>query len=291
MLSLAQQYCDEREVSADYRQALARVARSMEAAGITPSMLSDSVINRWLASLNQSATTRSNYRRMALTLWRYALDLRLTDHPIGRVMRVKANTKTPIAWSADEMRRLILAARNMRDTLRSGCPANLFFEAFLRTGYETGLRFSDLLRLRVEQLRDHRLFVVQNKTGQPLAKVLSAECVSCLRDLSVLGDGKTFFLWALHHRWLRVHFRRLCHAAGVTGTPKWLRRTGATAVEAVSPGSAGRFLGHLSPGLAARFYVDPTLLPNACPTPPPISTAATTPAPSCGPAPAASAHG
>lgn len=274
MLSLASQYCLEREVTADYRQALQRVARSMEAAGITPLTLEDSSINRWLASLNQSPTTRSNYRRMALTLWRYALDTKVAAHHIGRVAKVKVRHKPPIAWSLDELNRLICAARQLTYKLRSGCPASLYFEAFIRTGYETGLRFSDLLRLRCEQLRDHRLFVVQNKTGQPLAKVLSAECVACLRKLSALGDGETFFLWALNHRWLRIHFQRLCLKAGVSGTPKWLRRSGATAVEAVSPGSAGKFLGHLSPGLANRFYVDPTLLPNACPTPPPIGTAA-----------------
>lgn len=280
MLSLASSYCLEREVSADYRQALHRVARSMEAAGITPSMLEDSVINRWLASLVQSPTTRSNYRRMALTLWRYAIDTKVAAHHIGRVAKVKVRHKPPIAWSLDELNRLIAAARQLTYRFRSGCPSSLYFEAFIRTGYETGLRFSDILRLRCDQLRDNRLFVVQNKTGQPLAKILSAECVECLRQLSVLGDGETFFVWALNHRWLRIHFRRLCHAAGVSGTPKWLRRSGATAVEAVSPGSAGKFLGHLSPGLANRFYVDPTLLPNACPTPPPIGTGQATAA--CG---------
>jgi integrase len=290
MLSLASQYCSEREVTADYRQALARVARSMQAAGITPSMLEDSIINQWLASLNQSPTTRSNYRRMALTLWRYAIDLKLAAHPIGRVAKVKVKHKPPIAWSLDELGRLLAATQSLDYRLRSGCPASLFFEAFIRTGYETGLRFSDLLRLRVDQLRDSRLFVVQNKTGQPLAKVLSAECVACLRQLSVLGGGEAFFLWALNHRWLRVHFQRLCNKAGVSGTPKWLRRSGATAVEAVSPGSAGKFLGHLSPGLANRFYVDPTLLPNACPSPPPIGTAAQ-PAPCGGRVLSVVAHG
>ncbi len=264
----------------------------MQAAGITPSTLSDSSINQWLASLVQSPTTRSNYRRMALTLWRYAIDLKLTAHPIGRVARVKARTKPPIAWSMEEMARLIRAARSLNYHFRSGCPASLFFEGWIRAGFETGLRFSDLLALRTEQLRDHRLFVAQNKTGQPIAKVLTGDCVACLRKLSVLGDGETFFDWAIKHRWLRVHFRRLCEKAGVSGTPKWLRRSGATAVEAVSPGSAGKFLGHLSPGLAARFYIDPTLLPNACPSPPAIEIeTAGTPAECGGRVLAVVAHG
>ena len=221
----------ERDVTPDYRQALARVAVSMDAAGITPSMLTDSVVNRWLASLPQSPTTRSNYRRMALTLWRFAAD---------------------------------------RHTLKTGAPASLFFEAWVRCGYQTGLRFSDQLALKCSALRDDRLYVVMNKTGQPIGKRLNPRLVEILRQLSVHGDGQTIFSCHLNERWIRIHFARICKKAGLSGTPKWLRRTGATYVEAKQPGMAGKFLGHLSQGLADKHYIDKTLLPDACPVPPEI---------------------
>ena len=271
MEDLASLYCDEREVTPDYRQALRRVARSMAAAGINPSMLTDSLVNRWLAGLKQSATTRANYRRMGLTLARYATDRQLTGGQFsGRVMKVKQKLSPPIAWSMAELSSLIQAAKKLDYDLRKGCPAALFFEGWVRAGFETGLRFSDLLSLRCDQLRGDRLFVVANKTGVPIPKVLSARCVEILTKLSVQGDGRTFFRWALAERWLRIHFARLCKQAGLTGTPKWLRRSGATHCEIRQPGSAKKFLGHLSDGLAMKHYVDQTLLPDQCPAPPPI---------------------
>jgi integrase len=169
-----------------------------------------------------------------------------------------------------ELSTLISTAKKLDYSLRKGCPAALFFEGWIRTGFETGLRFSDLLSLRCDQLRGERLFVVANKTGVPIPKVLSGKCVDILRKLSVQGDGETFFRWALAERWLRIHFARLCKAAGMTGTPKWLRRSGATHCEIRQPGSAKKFLGHLSDGLAWKHYVDQTLLPDQCPAPPPI---------------------
>jgi len=268
MIEIALLYCDEREVSADYRQALFRVARSMAVTGITPSTLQDSVFNRWLAGITLSQVTRSNYRRMGLTLWRHALDLKLTDYPIGKILRVKAPLRPPVAWSQKELRLLLDRCSKEAGVFSSGCPKNLFWKGWVLAGYETGIRMSDLHNLRVDQCRDGRLWVVQHKTGQPLGKVLSPDCTSVLRELAEKGDGRTIFRWALSRRWVFTKFRPLVQSAGLSGSTKWLRRSGATAVEMVCPGSASRFLGHLSPHLAQKHYLDPTLLAETTPVPP-----------------------
>lgn len=269
MVDVASLYCDERVVTPDYRQGLIRVARSMRAAGIVPSILQDSVFNRWLAGLKQGATTRSNYRRMGLTLWRHALDIGLAEHYPRRVVRVKARPRPPVAWTLCEMSRLVAECDTVPGHYkRSRCPIAPTLRAFARVGYETGLRFTDLWSLECSQLRDGRLYVVPNKTGVQVPKRLTDECVADLERLRSLGDGKTFFRWAICKRRLRDHFTALCKRAGITGTPKFLRRTGATHCELRQPGSAGRFLGHLSPGLAYRCYVDRTLLAEECPAPP-----------------------
>ena len=271
MVNLAISYCDEREVTRDYRQALLRVARSMEAAGITPSMLTESLVNQWLLSLPQSATTKSNYRRMAKSLLRFAAERGLIEGQYsGRIVRVKPRMAPPVAWSMAELSTLISAAKQMQGTLRNGCPESLYFEAWIRAGFETGLRFSDLLTMKCSCLRGDRLYVVANKTGVPIPKVLSARCVQILTELSVHSGGVEFFRPILSERWLRIRFARLCKSAGLNGTPKWLRRSGATHCEIRQPGSAKRFLGHLSDGLALKHYVDQTLLPDQCPAPPPI---------------------
>jgi len=271
MIDLANSYCDEREVTADYRGALIRVARSMQAFGIEPSVADlASLMNRWLASLKQSQTTRANYRRMGLTLVRFAIDRRECNQFSGRVVKVKSKISPPVAWSMAELSTLISSARKLRGELKHGCPESLFMEAWVRVGFETGLRFSDVLSLRCASLRGDRLYVVANKTGVPIPKVLSARCVEVLKNLSVYSGGVEFFRPILAERWLRIRFRRLCQSAGLSGTPKWLRRSGATHCEIRQPGSAKKFLGHLSDGLAMKHYVDQTLLPDQCPAPPPI---------------------
>lgn len=271
MVDLAISYCSEREVTPDYQQALLRVARSMQAAGIEPSVPNiESLTNRWLTSLKQSQTTRSNYRRMAWSLILFAIERRECQQFIGRPLRVKSKISPPVAWSMAELSTLIAASKKMSGTLRNECPESLFFEAWIRAGFETGLRFSDLLCLRCSCLRGDRLYVVANKTGVPIPKVLSARCTQILTELSVHSGGVEFFRPILSERWLRIRFARLCKSVGLTGTPKWLRRSGATHCEIRQPGSAKKFLGHLSDGLAMKHYVDQTLLPDQCPSPPPI---------------------
>lgn len=281
MIEVASLYCCERIVSADYRQALHRVAASMAAAGITPSTIADSSFNCWLAGLKTSPTTRSNYRRMGLTLWRAALDHRLSTQSIGRIARVKPSMKPPVAWRRQELDTLLQTAASLGGTFRSGCPRALYWRAWILTGYYTGIRRWDLHHLRVEQYRDGRLWVVQHKTGQPIGKILPPDCASVLEQLIALGDGETIFWWALKRKWAFLHFRDLVRQAGLRGSTKWLRRTGATHVEMEHPGSASRFLGHLSPQLAQRHYLDPTLLADAVPVPPSLTRSTTSRPYSC----------
>lgn len=275
MLGIASRYCDEREVSTDYRRALHRVATSMATSGITPSTVQDSSFNEWLGSLRGSATTRSNYRRMALTLWRAAIDSGLTTHCIGRVKKIKAPLPPPVAWSGNEIGQLLDHIDTMRGEFLSGCKHRPYWRAWVLLGYESGLRFGDLHQLRCSSVRGSRLTVLQHKTKQPIAKRLSPECVDALHQLVPLSPDGTIFKWALSRRWVIVLFKGVCAAAGLEGSTKWLRRSGATAVEMVSPGSAQRFLGHLSPGLAQKHYIDQSLLADRCPCPPPISQSRT----------------
>lgn len=274
MNDVALNYVVSRIVTSDYATALRRVAASMAGAGVTPLTITDSSFTRWMAGLPCSPTTRSNYRRMGLTLWRHAIDTGMTKEIIGRIPKVKAPLAPPVAWSMDELANLLDSASKLTCRFkRSHCPASIFFRAWVLLGYETGLRFSDLLGLLSSAKRGGRLHAIVNKTGRPIGKTLSPECSSAVDALIELGDGRTIFRWAIAERRLRVYFAMLCRDAGVCGTPKFLRRSGATHCEKARPGSAQSFLGHLSPGLAQKHYVDPTLIEELCPSPPSIVSA------------------
>ena len=247
-----------------------RTAEMLHAFGLTSvADIEPQRINRWLDSLVCSKQTRSNYRRQACTIVKAALGSDAA-YCIDRIRRVKAPVPPPVAWTREEMSRLLHHARNLPGNTMSGCPTATFFSGWILLCYESGLRFSDALHLRSNQIRDGRLYTVQSKTGDPLVRVLSHECARVLNELSVLSKDGTLFKWALSERWLRIRWGRLVKSAGMTGTCKWLRRTGATWVEATQPGMASRFLGHRSPELAMKHYCDRTLLPNSCPSPPAI---------------------
>jgi integrase len=271
LIEVVEQYLAQRDCSRNYSRHLMRTAERLHSWGLTSvAEIESQQINRWLDSLACSMQTRANYRRQACTVVKAALGFDAA-YSIARIKRVKAPLPPPVAWTKEEMSRLLHHARHLPGNLMSGCPAALFFSGWVLLSYESGLRFSDALHLRSSQIRDGRLYTIQSKTGDPLVRVLSHDCAKVLKELSVQSKDGTLFKWALSERWLRIRWGRLVKSAGLTGTCKWLRRTGATWVEATQPGMASRFLGHRSPELAMKHYCDRTLLPNSCPSPPAIS--------------------
>ena len=269
-------------LSAEYARGLARVARSLEAFGILDSsLIGPEVFNNWLRSLRQSPTTRSNYRRMGLRLWRHALAIGCDAHRIETIIRVKTKLKIPVAWSSPELSALATAAlrmtgrfpRGARKHLRSGpqCHRSKFWLAWVLVGYESGLRQGDLYNLKRSNLRASRLFVVMNKTGVPVGKLLSPDAAAAAHAMLSASPDGTMFSWALCRTQLFRQFLALTASAGLEGTTKFLRRSGATHCEMVSPGPAPGFLGHLSgSALAKKHYLDPTLLAECQPQPPRI---------------------
>jgi hypothetical protein len=64
------------------------------------------------------------------------------------------------------------------------------------------------------------------------------------------------FKWALPRRRALKMWRAFLDANGFEGSSKWLRRSGATAVEMKRTGAATVFLGHSAPHLARMHYLD-----------------------------------
>jgi integrase len=271
MLKIISLYLSTHDLSADYSQALRRVAGSMAAAGIAPSNIDSSRFNAWLGSLPTGRTTRSNYCRMGKTLWAFAARKKLSPPLPDDILRIKPDVKPPVAWTSDELARLTETAARLTGRFRSSnCPQSLFWQAWVLIGYETGVRMSDLHNLRANQLRGRRLYVTHHKTGIPQGKILSENAVALARKLIELGDGKTIFRWALSRKHVFLHLKSLVKAAKLEGSTKFLRRSCATYCEIQQPGSASKALGHLSPHLALKYYCDPTLMVDHCPTPPPF---------------------
>lgn len=176
------------------------------------------------------------------------------------------------AWSAEELTTLFKVGKRVQGNFRSGCPKSLFWQGFVLVGYETGLRLGDLLTLRSCDFARNctDLAVTANKTGEPIMRGLTPPAAAAVRELIRLSPDGSVFGWALSRRYVKSQFTKLAKTAGLEGSVRWLRRTGATACECQAPGSSSRFLAHRSPGVAQRHYVDWSKVTKQ-PVPPPLA--------------------
>lgn len=249
--------------------------RNLESWADRPVLLSDltdDFVNRWLVFLGTTGitkTTIANHRRFLLALWRHAFESRLTDVPPLRIRKIQCPRSLPEAWSVEQMTRLLSATERIggRD-IPVGVKRSAFWRAFILAAWCTGLRLSDLQRIKRDMIgADGSLIMRQQKTQWPVLCKLSAEAIAAIDQIGHRPDG-LIFGGRLSRGIMFADFRTLAAAAGLQGTSKKIRKSGATAVECAQPGSAKGFLGHQTHGLAYRHYVDPTMLGATQPAPP-----------------------
>ena len=204
-----------------------------------------------------ASSTVLNHRRMLITLRHAALRDRLVvDDCTQVVRRVKCPLPLPRAWSHAEIRHLLTVAESFRGGSRN-CRWNILLPAWIAVAYSSGLRLGDMLAVRHDALRGSRMALVLAKTGRPHVIVLDEQALQAIATLPIRGSlifgdlvGRCVFI--------RV-FRRLVKRSNMHGSGKYLRRSSATYAQMAGMSPSGH-LGHATPGLAARNYVDPVLL-------------------------------
>jgi hypothetical protein len=165
------------------------------------------------------------------------------------------------------LQRLLAACDSLTGRLRTTrIRWRLLARAWILVAYYSGLRGCDLLTLPLDVLLAGRPFVVrQAKTDWPVTVILPADAIEAVR--ATVPPMRPLFL-PVKRATIYDIARRLLKEAGLKGSPKWLRRTGATAVEAAQPGGSMAFLGHKTPGLSLRHYVDQRIAGAKRPAPP-----------------------
>lgn len=205
------------------------------------------------ALTNRAPQTVANHRRILTTLMTAANRMGVAKCTLP-FRRVKVPRPCPRAWSLAEIRQLIEAARqtpgHFRDLQKSD-----FLVAWFLTAYATGLRAGDLLRIRWADVRGRRIYLSQSKTSTPHVAVFTDEALAACQRLPrrarVFGD---FAALNTIQQWVKA----CAVLAKLDGTTRFLRRSCATyaKVKGMSPQAR---LGHLTPGLAERHYVDQLL--------------------------------
>jgi integrase len=267
-------YLSEREASPRYIESLNRtVKRAREYGLLDTSQLVSEKVNEFLARLPLAPVTRANIRRELLTLWRFAFEHSYTDVPPLRVCRIKATPPPPRAWSLDTLRKLLAAAEQDMRPVSQRCPGLLWRDVlpcWIVVGYDTGLRFSDLLHLHGSDIANGCVICTAQKTGKFTVRAISQAGLAYANRLAEKSPDGTLFRWALPRRRVLRKWKEFLQEQGVQGSSRWLRRSGATFVERNHKGEAQRFLGHSNAALANRHYLDQTLTMDIPESPPPL---------------------
>lgn len=253
----ADRYCTSVGGSAGYREQLRVLTKRLpwQVEDLTPSK-----INGYLATaLRQLApSTVCNHRRMLMTLMRAAQRDGLAENHTQTIDRVKQNSPLIRAWTLDELRLLVETAKKMRGkTVKYPCDYSVLMPAWVLVGYSSGLRRGDLLRIRWDEMRGNRLAIVMSKTGKQHVSVLDEAAMEALEKIP--RYDRIIFGTIVSKDQIRKVMRRLIDAAGLEGSGKWLRRSSATYAE-LSGISASLQLGHQTPGMAYRHYVDQVIV-------------------------------
>lgn len=277
--SLAADYARQRDLRLASRQQHVYTLHNFErflGRSATLADLCDDTVNRWIDWLRTQPLEPESIksrRRNLLTLWRAAAEAGAVPPP-GRISKVKVPPKMPRAWSQSELSLLLATAAGKHKRMSQHRAAHwcAFWRALILVGYYSGLRLDDLVNLRFDQIdAAGSLVVAQRKTGDPISCLLPADALAALAAIR-LPKRRRIFGDLCCRQWLQLAFCRLLRDAGLPGSIKWFRSTGATWCEVAQPGSAKSFLGHRTYGLAYKHYVDPRYLDQQKPLPPPPGT-------------------
>ncbi|RIK73110.1 MAG: hypothetical protein DCC68_25405 [Planctomycetota bacterium] len=226
----------------------------------------------------RSSHTVKGERLALLTFWRSAFDWGYVHELPRRIRKVKPPVIIPEAFTPQEIAALREATADTRfDREANGVHVGRFLNALIRMAYDTALRLGDLLTLTRDQLGGSGLIVMtMAKTGLPHTCQVRPSTVAALAAIA-RDDDDRLLPWRRVRACLHKYWRRLLRVAGLPVHRRYgvqrLRRTSASYVEAIAPGSATGHLGHRTGDMARKHYLDPrltskALLPPDIPEPP-----------------------
>lgn len=249
---LAAGYIAARAISRNYRQHITTIAARV--GEVTAKRLNSYLVKR-LEEV--SGITARNERTICLCVWRWAYNAELIDTAPRGIGKLRARRKPTRAWTLDSLRRLLEATKQHDGRrLRTGADRGLFLRCWILLAYETGARLGDVMAFRREHLNDDALAWTQSKTGDPLTRPLTPACLTAIDAMLAASPDGSILGWACRRRQALRLMRELIDSAGLEGSGKWLRRSGATHCEMQQAGSGRLHLGHRSPALFEQAYCD-----------------------------------
>lgn len=234
--------------------------------------LSTGCVNGFLLSMKKagkSSTTIRNYRVSITRLWNLAVQQGLCDaYDVRRLRSPRQEVRPVLCWSPSQIAMLIAAAERLPGTLRCGVSVAGFLSAWVRVGYDTGIRPVDLRLIAWANvdLVAKTITFTQHKTRKPHVARLSDVAVALLHRIEFPMRSLVFPLAKGGVRRLELKLFKFAASLGFRrirgqglGT---LRKTHATQVyEREGEYAAAESLGHVGGVRTVRAsYIDSRVL-------------------------------
>jgi len=252
-LSVAQVYLSSRIVSKHYESTVLRVSKNCK--HMTAVDLNDYIKNR----LQKCSTiTAKTDRTILLALWKFAYENDIIDHMPKNIIKIKQKKSPTKAWTIDECKSMAKNTFNYDNRkTRSSCSLGLFLRVWWMIGYESGARFGDIFNFKFSNLDNNVLRWTMSKTGDPMTKILSDDCVRYINEIKLINKKSDKIIgWVMSKRQAIRVMKNFLKEYNMDGSSKYLRRSGATHIEIENPGYAKLHLGHRTTGLAEKNYLD-----------------------------------
>ena len=232
--------------------------------------LDERSVSEWLrdyAATVKPDTVRSK-KNQILALWRAAADDGMADEPSARrVRRVRIPEKVVEAWTREEVELLLRAAASLPRRHRCGLRRAAWFDLAIRMAWDSGLRWGDLVNVRVDAVRPDGTTVVQSKTGKAITFRLSGGTLEALAATLKACPRTLVCPWPASHETFSDQVRLLVQKAGIrAGTWKWIRRGSGSDVEAQLDGAGHRHLGNTR-AVFERSYAAQAIIGRRTPQP------------------------
>lgn len=160
--------------------------------------LTEENLNLFLTDLKakgKTATTIANYRVAVTVVWNFAVSRNLCPAFNPRKIRRPKQESRPVrSWTLSQIKLLVDAREKIPGKLRCGVKTGAFLRAWVRLGYDTGLRPVDLRLLRWQDvdLGAGLISITQHKTKRAHTARLSPSSCDLLAAIERPPRDKVF---------------------------------------------------------------------------------------------------
>ena len=263
-------------VSKSYEIHMRTCCNQMHDFGIRSNNISNERVTSWLSSMRgkYSNQTLSHKRAMCLRIWRWGIEHGAVGTScVPKVFAVRTFKKPTRAFRFEDVTKAFkkLSRENPENFgyfRKTNVSRLLWVKCWFRIAWETGLRHTDIYNLKADDITTSGINIIMEKTKREITRQISEETRGLIDSLLAVSQDNSIFSCHVTANYACTTVGVLLKQVGLPHGSQWLRRSSATHVEKNNPGFGSRHLGHLTPGLAAKYYFDHSQLNEDVPMPP-----------------------